>query len=113
MSQTRDQEHFTISEAADDRRELMIQSNTLRSTCSHPLPALMNSRTHGLQPADIPQPQSATDSEFHCYTATAPLTAMTTNTTISVISIAAAAAAAAAATATATATTTAVTAVAS
>ena len=44
MSQTRDQQRFTISEVAADWHEPTIYRSTL---CGHPLPALTDNWTHG------------------------------------------------------------------
>ena len=43
MSQTRDQQCFTISEVAADRHEPWCRS----ASCGHPLPALTDNWTHG------------------------------------------------------------------
>jgi len=43
MSQTRDQQRFTISEVAADWHEQWCRS----ALCGHPLPALMDNWTHG------------------------------------------------------------------
>ena len=56
MSHTRDQKRFTISEVAADWHELMIPQRTMRPSIA----ASANNWTRGLQPADIPPPQSAT-----------------------------------------------------
>jgi len=44
MSQTRDQQRFTISEVAADWYEPMVRRSEL---CGHPLPALTDNGTHG------------------------------------------------------------------
>ena len=46
MSQTRDQQRFTISEVAADWHESMVPQGG-SALCGHPLPALTDNWTHG------------------------------------------------------------------
>ena len=58
MSQTRDQQRFTISEVAADWHEQWCRS----ALCGHPLPALMDNWTHGAASGHTIAPISHTTS---------------------------------------------------